>query len=85
MPPVQRVVARGTISAWRPVASSVPQGSILPPVLFGIFTNDLFDGAVCALSMFADDPKLGGVADLPEGHAASEATLRGCREGRKTS
>lgn len=53
--------------------------------LFGIFINDLVDGAVCTLSMAADDPKFRGVAYLPEGHAASRATLRGCRHGPEAS
>lgn len=81
----QRVVIRGMRSSCRPVTSSytsgVSLGSILAPVLFNIFTNDLDDWAGCTLREFVDDTKLGGVADTSEVMLPSRGILRGWRNG----
>ena len=56
----QRVVINGQSSGWKQVLSGVPQGSVLGPVLFLLFINDLDSVASDKQSIkkFADDTKV---------------------------
>ncbi len=54
----QRVILRNGASNWVEVTSGVPQGSILGPVLFLLYVNDLPDVVCSTAKMFADDTKL---------------------------
>ena len=58
-----------------PATSGVLQGSVPSPVLLNLIMNDLDKETECALSKFADDNKLGGVIDTPEGCAAIQCDL----------
>ena len=54
----QRVTLNGQSSSWTNVNAGVPQGSILDPLLFLIYINDLPDSLSSNAKLFADDTSL---------------------------
>ncbi|MCD9088855.1 reverse transcriptase domain-containing protein, partial [Stenotrophomonas sp. SY1] len=53
-----RVVIRDQHSKWNEVISGVPQGTVLAPIMFAIYINDMDEGIESYMSFFADDAKL---------------------------
>ena len=53
-----RTVVEGKQSPWLNIFASVPQGSILGPLLFLIFVNDIVDNVQSNIYLFADDTSL---------------------------
>ena len=62
----QCVVINGKFSNWLPVLSGVPQGSILGPLLFIIYINDITSFVQSSsLKIFADDVSLYAQVSMP--------------------
>ena len=54
----QRTVLNGQSSGWGNISAGVPQGSILGPLFFLIYINDLSQNLRCSAKLFADDTSL---------------------------
>ncbi len=62
----QWLVINGEHSDWLGVNSGVPQGSVLRPLLFLVYIDDLEEGILSKLSKFAVDTKVAGIVDSLE-------------------
>ena len=51
----QRVVLNGQCSNWDKISAGVPQGSVLGPLFFLIYINDITHDVACNMKLFADD------------------------------
>lgn len=65
----QRMALNDAASSWQLVTNSVPQGSVLGPVLFKIFLGHLYKGMEGTVSKFPNS-KLDGSVDLLKGRKA---------------
>ena len=61
----QRVTINGQSSSWLPIKAGVPKGSILGPLLFLSFINDLPEGLHSNAKLFADDTAIFSTANTP--------------------
>ena len=67
----QRTVLNGKTSEWGSVTAGVPQGSILGPLFFLVYINDLTDYLKCNVKLLADDASLFTIVRNPD-QAASD-------------
>ena len=54
----QRVLLNGQTSKWSQINAGVPQGSLLGPLLFLVYINDLPEGLTSNVKLFADDTSI---------------------------
>ena len=71
----QRVVVDGATGEWVLIVSGMPQGSVLGPLLFILYTSDMFELVENRLYSYADDSTLLAVVCKPADRPAVAASL----------
>ena len=66
----QRVLIKGQHSEWGLIKAGLPQGSVLGPLLFLVYINDLASVVDCEIKLFADDTLLYVIND-DQDHSAN--------------
>ena len=74
---MQRMIANGPKSEQIKIPVVYPQGSVLGPVLFLVFVNDLPDVMNVLIKLFADDAKLYSVVSGTDDHQVQFSLNRG--------
>ena len=63
-------------SVWIPIVSDMPQGCVMGPVLFILFTSEIFELVEYRLHAYADDSALLAVAHKPADRPAVAVLAR---------
>ena len=66
-----RVVLNGQSSSWLSIRTGVPQGSVLEPLFFLIYINDLPEGLNSEVKLFADDTSLFSIVNCVKTSAST--------------
>jgi hypothetical protein len=69
------VCLNGIFSDWAKVDSGVPQGSVLGPLLFLVYVNDMDSGIGCNISKFADGTKIFNEVGSEDGYSSLQSSL----------
>ena len=67
------MVLGDSMSDWSDIKSGVPQGSVIGPILFIIYINDLIDVVKNLSKMYADDTKV--LAKISKDHENEDTSL----------
>ena len=70
----------GNLSSWVSVNSVAPQGSVLGPLLFICYVNDIPEVVICTLKMFAVDTKILFQVDSNEDREKLQSDLMNLKE-----